>query len=82
MCFNLKRDISTQIGGFPKLVDKFTYLGISISSTENDINMRLSKAWTAIDRLLIILKSDLSDEIQRNFFHAVVVSILIYGCTT
>ena len=40
MCFNQnhKGDISTLKGGFLKLVDKFTYLGRSVSSTENDIN--------------------------------------------
>ena len=58
MCFNKKRDISTLIGSFLKLVDKFTYLGSSVSSTENDINMQQAKAWTAIDWLSIIWKSD------------------------
>ena len=45
-------------GRFPKLVDKFTYLGSSVSSTEKDIDTRLTKAWTAIDKLSIIWKSD------------------------
>ena len=39
MCFNKKGDISTLNGGSLKLVDKFTYLRSSISSTENNINM-------------------------------------------
>ena len=30
--------------------------------------MRLAKAWTAIDRLSVIWKSDLTDEIKRSFF--------------
>ena len=29
-------------------MDKFTYLGSSVSSTENNINTQLAKAWTAI----------------------------------
>ena len=33
-----------------KLMDKFTYIRSSVSSTENDINMQLAKAWTAINR--------------------------------
>ena len=37
---------------------------------------------TAIDRLLIIWKSDLSNKIKQDFFQAVAVSILLYGCTT
>ena len=65
-----------------KLVDKFTYLGSSVSSTEKDIDTRLTKAWTAIDRLSIIRKSDLTDKMKRSFFQAAVVSILLYGCTT
>ena len=46
------------------------------------IDTRLTKAWTAIDRLSIIWKSDLTDKMKRNFFQAAVVSILLYGCTT
>ena len=82
MCFNQKGDISTLDGTSPKLVDKFTYLGSSVSSTEKDIDTQLTKAWTAIDRLSIIWKSNLTDKIKRSFFQAVVVSILLYGCTT
>ena len=63
-------------------LDKFTYLGSSVSSTEKDINTRLTKAWTAIDRLSIIWKSDLTDKMKCSFFQAAVVSILLYGCTT
>ena len=75
------KDISTLNGASLKLVDEFTYLRSSISSTENDIYTLLVKVWTAIDRLSVIWKSDLSDKIKRNFFQAVVVSILLYGCT-
>ena len=51
MCFNQAGDISTLDGTSLKLVDKFTYLGSSVSSTEKEINTRLTKAWTAIDKL-------------------------------
>ena len=44
--------------------------------------MRLTKAWTAIDKLSIIWKSDLTDKMKRSFFQAAVMSILLYGCTT
>ena len=50
--------------------------------TEKDIDTRLTKAWTAIDRLTIIWKSNLTDKMKRSFFQAAVVSILLYGCTT
>ena len=49
LCFNQAGDISTLDGSSLKLVDIFTYLGSSVSSTEKDINTRLTKAWTAID---------------------------------
>ena len=65
-----------------KLVDKFTYLGSSVSSTEKDIDTWLTKAWTAIDNLSIIWKSDLTDKMKHSFFQTAVVSILLYGCTT
>ena len=83
MLHNQTGDISTLDGTSLKLADnKFTYLGSSVSSIENDINTRLTKAWTGIDRLSIIWKSDLTDKIKRSFFQAAVVSILLYGCTT
>ena len=49
-------------------MDKSNYLRSSISSTENDPNTRLAKAWTAIDWLSVIWKSDLTDKIKRSFF--------------
>ena len=82
MCYNQTGNITTLDGASLRLVDKFTYLGSSVSSTENDIDTRLTKAWTAIDRLSIIWKSDLTDEMKRCFFQEAVVSILLYGCTT
>ena len=75
-------DITTLDGTSLKLVDKFTYLGSSVSSTEKDIDKRLTKAWIANDRLSIIWKSDLTYKMKRSFFQAAVVSILLYGCTT
>ena len=77
MFFN-QGDISTLSNGSLKFVDKFMYLGSSVLSTESDINMHLAKAWTAIDKLLIIRKTNLFDEIKQNFFQAAVVSILLY----
>ena len=45
MCYNQTGDISTLDGTPLKLVDKFTYLGSSVT--------RLTKAWTAIDYMEI-----------------------------
>ena len=82
MCYNQTGDISTLEETSLKLVDKFTYLGSGVSSTEKDIDTRLTKAWTAIDKLSIIWKSNLTDKMKRSFFQAAVVSTLLYGWTT
>ena len=44
--------------------------------------MWLTKACTAIYKLSIIWKSDLTKKRKHSFFLAAVVSILLYGCTT
>ena len=44
MCFNQEGAISTLNGNSLKLVDKFTYLGRSISSTESNVNIHQAKA--------------------------------------
>ena len=82
MCYNQTGDITTLDGTPLKLVDKVPYLGSRVSSTEKDIDTWLTKAWTAIDRLSIKWKSDLTDKMKRSFFQAAVVSTLLYGCTT
>ena len=53
MCYNQTGDISTLDRTSLKVVDKFTYLVSSVSSTEKDIDTRLMKAWTAIDHMEI-----------------------------
>ena len=82
MRFYQAGDISTLDGSSLKLVDKFTHLGSSVSLTETDVNMRLAKAWTAIDWQSVIWMSDLTDKMKHSFLQAAVVSILLYGCTT
>ena len=55
---------------------------VTSSVEKKDIDTRLTKAWTAIDKLSIIWKSELTDKMKRSFFQAAVVSILQYGCST
>ena len=67
--FNQTGDISTLSSSSLNLVDKFTFPGSSVSSTETDIDPWLAKAWTTI--------------ISQNWpIKAAVVSMLLYGCTT
>ena len=56
--------------------------GSSDLSTETDTNIQLAKVRTAIHRLSVIWKSDLTDKMKRSFFQAAIVSILLYGCTS
>ena len=67
ICYNQTGDISTLGGTSLKLVDKFTYLGSSDSSTKKDINTWLIEEWTAIDTLSIIWRSDLTDKMKCSF---------------
>ena len=43
MRYNQTGNITTLDGASLRLVDKFTYLGSSVSSTENDIDTRLTR---------------------------------------
>ena len=56
MCFNQTGNNSTLGGSSLKIVNKFTYLGSSLSSTKKGMDTQLTKAWTAIDWLLVIWK--------------------------
>ena len=82
ICFNQRGDISKLNGSALKLVDKFTYLGSSVSSTKKRHQHATSKGIDSNHRLSVIWKSDLTDKMKRSFFQAGVVSILLYGCTT
>ena len=67
MCFKQEEAISTLSGKLLKLRDQFKYHISNITSTESDVSIHLGKMWTAIDRLSIIWKSDLFDQI-KDFF--------------
>ena len=82
MYFKQDGAISTLNGKPLKLVDQFTYLCSNISLTESDVDIRIGKAGAAIDRLLVKWKSDLSDKIKLEFFQAVTMTVLLYGCNT
>ena len=57
-------------------------LGSSVSTSEKDIDTRLTKTWTAIHSASVKWKSDLTDKIKRSFFQEAVVLILLYRSTT
>ena len=79
MTFKLTGQINTVNGTSLKEVDHFSYLGSDISSTEKDVMIRIAKAWSALDKLRTIWKSNLPNALKRNFFRSTVESILLYG---
>ena len=54
MCFDQDGFISLLNGKPLKFVDQFTYLSSNISSAESDVNICISKAWTAVEKLTIL----------------------------
>ena len=63
------------------LIDKFIYIRSNISSTESDVNLRIRKAWAAVNILLADV-NPISDEIKYDFFQTIAVSVLLCSCTT
>ena len=70
MNLNQHAAISSLNGKALKLVDMLSHLSSNISSTESHVKIRIGEL-TAVDRLSILLKSDLSDKIKQEFFQAV-----------
>ena len=60
-------------------VENVNYLGSCIGSTEKDIQIRIAKAWSALNSMQEIWKSKMPDKLKRNFFRAAVESVLVYG---
>ena len=65
-----------------KNVLDFKYLRSYIASTDNDVSIRIGKAWAVLNNLYKIWTSNMSIRLKRNFFRATVESILVYGAIT
>ena len=65
-----------------KKLNIFSFVCIDMEANACGGSTRLAKAWTAIDKLSIIWRSDLTDKMNRSFFQTAVVSILLYESTT
>ena len=81
LCFNqdASEGMKSLNGEKIKQVEDFKYLGSYIASTEHDVNIRLGKAWDALNELDKIWKSNLPDNLKSNFFRAAVETVLLYG---
>ena len=59
-------------------VNDFLYLWSRIESTENDLNVRIAIAWTALNKREAAWDYDLNKSIKVDFFRAVVQTVLLY----
>jgi len=82
ICYHHQGNIKTSQNVALKSVEDFTYLGSNIASTDKDVEIRIAKAWSTLNKLDSIWKSNLPDELKRNFFRATTGSVLLYGSTT
>ena len=61
---NTSQCMSSLSGDKIKQVEDFKYLGSYIESTEQDVNIRLGKAWVALNELDKIWKSKLPGNLK------------------
>jgi len=61
-----------------KQVDDFLYLGSWI----NSCNKEIGKAWTALQKMDIIWKSNMSTPLKVAFFKSTIESFLLYGSSS
>ena len=74
---NTEGTITAQNGCDLEQVNNFDCLGGKIISLKNDIQVRTGSAWSALNKLTPIWKSNLDVSIKREFFGATVESVLI-----
>ena len=65
-----------------KVFEDFKYLGSYIGSSEHDVNIRIAKAWAALNSMKTIQNSGLKEKLKKNFFRATVESVLVNGSVT
>ena len=76
---NTEGTIIAQNGCDLEQVNDLNYLGSKISSLENDIQVRIGSAWSALNKLTPIWKSNSVVSIKREFFRATVESVLAHS---
>ena len=72
-------DLVTLGGNKLKQVDNFKYLGSWIQSSEKDMNIRIGQAWSALNKMMKVWKSNLKNHLNVGFFRATVGSVLLHG---
>ena len=61
-----------------KLTNDFPYLGSWIYSNEKNLNVRIGKAWVALQKLHTIWNSNVPKNLKLAFFHTTVSSVLLW----
>ena len=72
-------DIISLNGGKLKKVEDFKYLGSWIRNSEKDVGIRIAKAWSAMNKMDMIWKSELRRDLKIQYFRATVECALLYG---
>ena len=75
-------DLITLKGGKLKQVEDFLYLGSWVDSSKKDIDVRITKAWTALTKMDTIWKSKMDKVLNIQFFRATVETVLLYGSSS
>ena len=65
-----------------KPTNDFLYLGSWTYSNEKNVDVRIGKAWVALQKLNTIWNSNLPKNLKLAFFHTTVSSVLLYGSST
>ena len=65
-----------------KPTNDFLYLGSWIYSNEKDVDVRIGKAYVALQKLNTIWNSNLPKNLKLAFFHTTVSSVLLYESST
>ena len=73
--------MKSKSGNTIKQVNDFKYLQMVPWEAERDMNIRIAKAWSALNSMNVIWKSSLSRKLRTNFFRAAVESVLIWTQT-
>ena len=60
----------------------FKYLGSWVDTTYEDMRIRKGSAWSAMNKMDTMWKSNLSRRTKINLFRAAIESVLLYGCET
>ena len=75
-------EVRVSSGNTLRIIDNFKYLGAWTKSSEVDVNVRKSLAWSVCHKLSKVWKSSLSRNLKLRLFIATVESTFLYGAET